>query len=869
MSILHRPIVVLLLSVSVGGCGGSAGQGDGTSGDDGSGTSGPPSTRELDAATLEALTSVSTDRSVFEFHSRTSQLNQFQRGDLLVAGVHPPTLPYGALRRVENVDRSGESVTVTTSPVSLAEAVDSGQIHTRIPLSSEDLNAAPKMGPFQLGPGQLVFAIEKTVLFDGDNDESTTHDQVTIEGNMTMEPEVVIDIEINNFTLDAATIAVEGDVIADLTIEADREATIPLFDKTLHTQPFPEVVIPMGPIPVVFVPILEIHAGAEGKVSAAMTAHLNYEADGRVGFGYDGGFGAILQVDPSGSADVPEFLDSAQASAKVWLSAKFKVSVYGLAGAFVESRFFGEALVDVEACPWWELYVGAEGLAGAFAEINVALFDVFGFSGTIFDWHTDPLSTKAVVADAGACVPSTAPGDIVTWAKSYGAEGIDYPVGIAVLADGGAVVAGSTSSFTSQNDATLMKIDSVGRIAWQISYDDLDAGIATIPVDDGYYLLAGEHTVSAFLTPPFLPEGELETAVDPPAYLLRLDANGGPLWAVAIASAEQALDAAGLALLPDGSIVVAGTMGDPPDGEDVWIAEFDSEGTLLWSRRIDEPGTQETQSLIVDSAGDVVVLASAGVMCDLLFKFNADGEALWQACYGSSHNNFAAQVVESAGGYSLIGHLGNDGQINHVDRDGNLLWARHLDSDVHEFIEMPDGSRVEAPDETPYDETYAAAVFSDGDLLVTGKVDLGEDSDLWALRLDSQGQPQWFRRYGGGREDVGGGWLEFSRVASTVAVTPDGGALIAGYSTSFSHAADATSFDIDTWILKIRGSGTVDLDANSGASAGAVSGEVYEVDHYGTPEVTVPAVSVELIVVSFAPVVYSPELETSLQGGPE
>lgn len=85
----------------------------------------------------------------------------------------------------------------------------------------------------------------------------------------------------------------------------------------------------------------------------------------------------------------------------------------------------------------------------------------------------------------------------------------------------------------------------------------------------------------------------------------------------------------------------------------------------------------------------------------------------------------------------------------------------------------------------------------------------------------------------------------------------------------FSHAADASSFDIDTWILKIRGSGLIDLDSTSCASSGAVGGEVYDVQHFGSPESAVANEPVTLLFAPFTPGVYSPSLEITHQGGSE
>lgn len=868
--VLTRLIVVPLIAVlaTFAGCSPSRTEPIGNDNENGGGGGG--ATTVLSTDSLDALGEVSADFKTLRFTAATSQLRGLRANNVIAAPPHPPLLPYGALRRVVSVSTEGETIVVPTEFLALADVIEQGSIHAELALDDPLPTDSAKIQPLLAGPGQLVFPLDNTVLFDADNDLTTTNDQIVLDGNIAIEPDVVIDIDIDGFALQHASVELQGEITANITVTAKREATITPLDKTLIPVPFSPVVIPVGPIPVVLVPILEIHAGASGSFSADLTADLDFEGDAAVGLAYENGsFGPVLELAPDGSAAVPGFEEGAKAAGKVWISAKFKVAVYGLAGVFAELALYGRATVDVDACPWWELYVGVDGSAGAFAEINVdVVFVPFDSSIEIFEWETNPLNAEELVADAGECAPSSAPGDVITWARSYGADSIDFPVALAVTPDGGSVVAGGTDSFTAQRDALLMKLDAFGHIAWQMGYDDLEAAIAVRPVDDGYFLLAGETTVSSFYVPPFLPD-TIGGAIDPPVYLLRLDLNGIPVWARAIGSSEASLDAIGLALLPNGHVVVAGTLGDPPDSEDIWLARFDPDGEVVWAKRHEDPGTQTAESLIVDSAGDIVVLGSSGVTCDLLYKLGADGTLFWRGCYGSSHNNFATELVENSGGYTLVGHLSNDAQINRVDLDGHLLWARHLDSDVHEVIEMPDGSIIEAADETPYDEAYAAAAFSDGDVLITGKVDLGEDADLWALRVADDGQGQWIRQYGGSREDVGGGWLEFARTASTVATTADGGALLGGFSKTFSHAADATAFDLDIWILKIRGTGIVELDAASGASAGAVFGEIYDVSHFGGPDSDVTLTSLDLLVGSFTPYVFSPTLETARQGGPE
>ncbi len=847
------------------GCAGTSPPSGGNGGG-GTGMDLPSTTKILNSTTLQSLQAVSDDHSTFTFTKGAAQLDSLKVGDIIVSDVSEPLLPYGTLRRVESMDESGDTVTIETGEAGLAQAVENGEIHARFPLVLEEGAGGGKLVPSMLGPGQLVFPFNNVVVFDGDKNTETTNDQILMDGNLSLEPEVIIDIEISNFTLQKATIEITGEASARVTFTAHREAVYS-YEDVLLTVPFPKVVVPLGPIPVVLVPILEIRAGAEGSFSTDMAVDLKLDADTRVGMGYDGGFGPILEVDPSGTAEVTEFLDGSTADGKVWISARFKIAVYGLAGVYVESMFYGKAHVGVDECPWWTLRAGVEGSAAAYAGIS-AEFLIFDTDITIFEWKTDPLKEEKQIAEAEGCAPSQDGQTVANWARSYGADSLEYPVGLAVTADGGAVITGSTYSYTPDPDAYLMKVDRLGHLVWQTAFDDLRSGIAVAEIDDGYYLLAGDNDYSSFLSPPFLPSEFTSQTGDPPSFLLRLDQNGSPVWATAF-GATDALDASALAILPGGDAVVAGTIGDPPDSQDIWIARFNSTGSPVWARRIDAPASSEqTTSMIVDSSGSILVLASpTDGWCDRTIKMDQDGNVIWQYCYAGDHNNWPSEIVEVPDGYMVVGDLDIHAQVNRIDYDGNLLWARHIDSDGIE--RDPDTGRELTPDKTPYDSAYSAAAYATGEVLIGGKTDLGAEEDFWIIRLDTNGNAEWIRSYGGNREEATGGYNEFNRPASTIAVTPDGGALFAGYTASFSHAVDAEDFDFDVWIVKVRSLGTVDLDAESGAFAVASGGEVDTEIQHTRQTLTSPAVSLDLLTTAFTPVVYSPNFDVTRQGGAE
>ncbi|HEU5058892.1 MAG TPA: hypothetical protein VFU21_20300, partial [Kofleriaceae bacterium] len=182
--------LVALLAVACGG-------GD----DDGGEVVVPDTTVVLDGETLAALESVSDDLATFTFARSTAALDRVAAGDVIVADVYAPLLPVGALRRVERVERGG-GVVLTTAPASLADAIESGEIRETVQLRSEQVAALRLPGGVhpEVGPDGFYFGLNDVVLFDGDDDPDTTGDQVVMNGNIAIEPDLELVLDLDGFS---------------------------------------------------------------------------------------------------------------------------------------------------------------------------------------------------------------------------------------------------------------------------------------------------------------------------------------------------------------------------------------------------------------------------------------------------------------------------------------------------------------------------------------------------------------------------------------------------------------------------------------------------------------------------------------------
>ena len=104
-----------------------------------------------------------------------------------------------------------------------------------------------------------------------------------------------------------------------------------------------------------------------------------------------------------------------------------------------------------------------------------------------------------------------------------------------------------------------------------------------------------------------------------------------------------------------------------------------------------------------------------------------------------------------------------------------------------------------------FEQGSSVAITPDGGLVVAGSTNSygAGDYDIWILKLDSNGAVQWQKSYGGSGEE----W------PWSVITTSDGGYAVCGHTYSFG------SGDADWWILKLGASGNTEWQKAYGGSA--------------------------------------------------
>lgn len=256
---------------------------------------------------------------------------------------------------------------------------------------------------------------------------------------------------------------------------------------------------------------------------------------------------------------------------------------------------------------------------------------------------------------------------------------------------------------------------------------------------------------------------------DEDIYLVRTDPDGKLLWSSSYGGTG---DDNGWDLLetPEGGFLILGFTNSMGAGKmDLYLIQTDPQGELIWEMTYGGP--EDDYGWALESEDDGYLLAGqtksfgAGDIDGFLVKVNLAGEPIWRQTYGGTAEDRLYSIDQTnSGGYVLAGTTRTDSQgerdayLIKTDSEGELIWSSS-------FGEEQD------------DVFHAVRETSEGDLIATGysKSFGAAGYDAWLMNIDSDGEPNWQRLFGGTLDDhlISG------------EQTVDGGYILAGYTRSF------------------------------------------------------------------------------------
>jgi len=235
-------------------------------------------TIELTKQTTDLISSINEDGSVFTFSGLTPELEQVQVGDVIISGISEQA-PYGFLRKVDSIQEHDGDLVMVTEQASLDEAFESLSLSIQQALTPESIQNVikdPTITLKHIPSGSTLkdfeFQLNNTVLYDEDNNFSTTDDQINANGSLVFSPSIDFRIKYVNSNWDiyfTQTMSAQS----GLTISSKINVTIPLSEIPL-TPLIPLAAIPVPGLPIVVSPALQIWTGMNGSVFAGISSSV-------------------------------------------------------------------------------------------------------------------------------------------------------------------------------------------------------------------------------------------------------------------------------------------------------------------------------------------------------------------------------------------------------------------------------------------------------------------------------------------------------------------------------------------------------------------------------------------------------------------
>ncbi len=248
----------------------------------------------------------------------------------------------------------------------------------------------------------------------------------------------------------------------------------------------------------------------------------------------------------------------------------------------------------------------------------------------------------------------------------------------------------------------------------------------------------------------------------------------------------------------DGGYVVAGVTDSFFDKSgDIWILKLASDGTIEWQKTYGRDLGDGAYSIQQTSDGGYVVAGyypSVGWNIWVL-KLSSDGNIEWQKYYRGNYDGERGRSIQQTtdGGYIVVG---DPVHWDQPESDYDISVSKLASNGDIEWYKTYRGSEN--------DHAYSIQQTTDGGYVVAGETESfgAGNTDIWILKLASDGTIEWQKTYGGYASDG----------ANSIRQTVDGGYVVAGQSNSFGAGIS------DIWVLKLASDGTVEWQKAYGGS---------------------------------------------------
>ena len=333
--------------------------------------------------------------------------------------------------------------------------------------------------------------------------------------------------------------------------------------------------------------------------------------------------------------------------------------------------------------------------------------------------------------------------------------------------------------------------------------------------DNGYLVLGSTQSIDGDVT-------TTKTAIQYDFWLLKFDVNDQLQWQKTYGGSKDEKAHQIIKTNDNGYAIIGQSKSNDGDlnsnngFEDVWVLKIDATGNILWKTTTGFSGTDQGFCLIQTSdngyfIGSILDVTASGGLGNARsaarhaggdywgIKLNSNGNIVWRKYFGGTNTDTCYGVTETTDGYLMVGSSdSNDVDITNnkgsydfwvvkINKTGTLLWEKSFGGDE-------------------IDEARAITPTNDGNFIIIGDTrstnkDVTQNNggaDLWAIKIDIEGNLLWQKNYGGNSFDVG----------RSIHKTLYGGFLISGSSRSADNGFTNKGQN-DALILKIDANGNL------------------------------------------------------------
>ena len=271
----------------------------------------------------------------------------------------------------------------------------------------------------------------------------------------------------------------------------------------------------------------------------------------------------------------------------------------------------------------------------------------------------------------------------------------------------------------------------------------------------------------------------------------------------------------------DGGYAVLGTTrsidgdvtGHATENNDFWLLKYDADDNLEWNKTYGGSGIEQGQQLLQNADGSYILIGHTsssdgdisvhnGLRDMWILKVSSTGGLIWERTFGFSGDDEALSIISTSdGGYFLCGYLdvtasggaGNNGRTQNTAHGVGDFWGLKLDSSgEYEWRRYYGG--------TNNDRAYGVIEVEDGYVLAGSSesedVQISNPRgsyDYWVTKIDNSGNLIWEKNLGGSMLDNCYGIVK----------TEDGNYIVAGDTRSSDFDVNSSIGGSDVWAVKL------------------------------------------------------------------